>query len=85
MTIDPDKDDTDATIAMTVSQPVLAPTLLEPQAEPEPPIQRVDFPPVEDAEDGEDTEEQRGPATAWLKDNQLMLTYFLAGESPALE
>ncbi|KAI5453993.1 hypothetical protein NCC49_004986 [Naganishia albida] len=69
--------DKDATIAMTVSQPVLAPTLLEPEAEAEPPIQRVDFPPMED--DPEDGEERRGATTVWLKENQLMLTYFLAG------
>jgi solute carrier family 25 phosphate transporter 23/24/25/41 len=76
----------DAIVAMTISQAVLAPPLLErPEDKVEPPptpVQRVDFPPPED-ETEETDDETRGPATAWLKENQLMLTYFLAGESIA--
>lgn len=78
------KDDTDAIVAMTVSQAVLAPTLLERSEDevepPSQPVQRVHFPPTEDdTEETEEMEGTRGPATMWLKENQLMLTYFLAG------
>ncbi|KAJ9114886.1 hypothetical protein QFC20_001258 [Naganishia adeliensis] len=73
------KDDTDAIVAMTVSQAVLAPTLLERSEDevepPSRPVQRVDFPPTEDdTEETEEMEGTRGPATMWLKENQLMLT-----------
>lgn len=38
-------------------------------------------PELEDEEDEQEVEEiTRGPVQAWAKDNQLMLTYFVAGE-----
>lgn len=77
-------DETDTVIAMTVSQAVLSPQLLErPSAhndfDTRHVAQRVDFPEQEEEALDEETE-GRGAATMWVKENQLMLTYFLAGE-----
>lgn len=74
-----------ALVAMTVVQPVITPPLLEQSSFP---VTRVDFP-VQNPQDNaiadeqtsqEELEGQRGIATMWLKENQLMLTYFVAGE-----
>ncbi|KAJ9105366.1 hypothetical protein QFC21_001735 [Naganishia friedmannii] len=88
-------DDGAALVAMAVAQSVPAAPLLEQSSLSLPqerlhhskPIQRVDFlgqdprdNTAEEAETAEDSEEEhKGIATMWLKENQLMLTYFVAG------
>ena len=64
-------------MALSVAQAL--PTDIE-QERPTPPAPaRVDFPVQGEVE--EDADAERGPATAWVKENQLMLTYFVAGAS----
>lgn len=76
--------DPDALIALSVAQAVPLPTDIDVDR---PTIQtglsstprRVDYP-VQEDQGAEEMEVERGPATMWLKENQLMLTYFVAGE-----
>lgn len=71
----------DALVAVSVAQAVPPPTDLErPTIETGlSPVRHVDFP-IQEEEFEQEMEVERGPATMWLKDNQLMLTYFVAGE-----
>ncbi|GHJ84259.1 hypothetical protein NliqN6_0661 [Naganishia liquefaciens] len=69
----------DALVALSVAQAVPIPAdMVVTESLPTATGQlRVDFP-LEDDMDTEG-EPERGPATAWVKENQLMLTYFVAG------
>ena len=69
----------DALVALSVAQAVPIPAdMVVTESLPTATGQlRVDFP-LDDDMDTEG-EPERGPATAWMKENQLMLTYFVAG------
>lgn len=67
--------DPDALVALSVAQAL--PTDIEQER---PTIQTSAAARVDSLVQGEMEEEvERGPATTWLKENQLMLTYFVAG------
>jgi hypothetical protein len=72
----------DAIVAMSVAQAVPPPTdFNRPTIETGLSlVRRVDLP-IQEEDSAEEMEVERGLATMWLKDNQLMLTYFVAGKS----